>query len=374
MDYRFQWCESLSAPDFPVQAYVQLCERLPHSTPFNHLGWLRAAENSLEPDQTLHVLLGWSGDQLLLCLPLVRFRDVRFGLIWHTLRHLGYPMSDRLALLCQLDDQGLVEALEAIRRQLPHTLLQLNELTTDANTQRCMETWATLSSSHHRHLSCRAPYHLISAEDRQEPHRNVRYKLRKARKRSEEIGAVIRRVTPDAASIEALLEQLAAVEERSWKGQEEVGIFSDPRRRWMHEAFSALAAEGLVRVVMLEHQGRCINYRLGLLHKGRLYDYNLAFLPEYADLSGGRLLLDEWIQWGFDEGWRWIDASRISRSGSTHQLHERMNGQVEHLRWSFYSWRPSGILLGLAHRAWEWRKQRRGDEPVGSGGLQGARQ
>src|SRR5690606_13681812 len=117
-----------------------------------------------------------------------------------------------------------------------------------------------------------------------------------------EIGAEIRRVTPDATSIDALLERLAAVEERSWKGQEEVGIFSHPRRRWMYEAFSALAAEGLVRVVMLEHQGRCINYRLGLLHKGRLYDYNLAFLPEYAELSGGRLLLDEWIQWGFDEG------------------------------------------------------------------------
>src|SRR5690606_3999555 len=140
MDYRFQWCESLSAPDFPVQAYVQLCERLPHSTPFNHLGWLRAAENGLEPDQTLHVLLGWSGDQLLLCLPLIRLRESRFGLIWHTLRHLGYPMSDRLALLCQLDDQGLVEALGAIRRQLPHTLLQLNELTTDAHTQRYTPT------------------------------------------------------------------------------------------------------------------------------------------------------------------------------------------------------------------------------------------
>lgn len=372
MDYRFQWCESLSAPDFPVQAYAHLCERLPHCTPFNHLAWLRAAEHSLEPGQTLHVLLGWSGDQLKLCLPLVRFRDARFGLAWHTLRHLGYPMSDRLALLCQLDERGLGLALETIRRELPHTVLQLNELTTDANTQRCMETWAIMSSSHHRHLSCRAPYHLICAQDRQEPHRNVRYKLRKARKRSEEIGAVVRRVTPDAASVGALLERLATVEERSWKGQEEVGIFSEPRCDWMREAFSALAAEGLVRVVMLEHQGRCISYRLGLLHKDRLYDYNLAFLPEYADLSGGRLLLDEWIQWGFEEGWRWVDASRISRSGSTHQLHERMSGQVEHLRWSFYSWRPSGILLGLAHRAWEWRKQRRGGEPVTDGGLQGA--
>ncbi|SCY21832.1 MULTISPECIES: GNAT family N-acetyltransferase [Pseudomonas] len=374
MDYRFQWCDSLSAPDFPVQAYAQLCERLSHSTPFNHLTWLLAAEHNLEPDQPLHVLLAWKGDQLSLCLPLVAFRESRFGLRWRTLRHLGYPMSDRLALLCQLDDSGLTQALEEIRRRLPHTLLQLNELTTDANTQRCMQHWAHLSSSHHCHLSCRAPYHLISPQDRQEPHRNVRYKLRKARKRSDEIGATVRRVAPDAASIGALLDSLAAVEERSWKGQEEVGIFCEPRRGWMREAFTALAAVDLVRVVMLEHEGRCISYRLGLLHNGRLYDYNLAFLPEYAELSGGRLLLDEWIQWGLEEGWRWVDASRISRSGSTHQLHERMNGQVEHLRWSFYSWRPSGILMGLAHRAWEWRKQRRSGEPLGGDLLQGAGQ
>ena len=373
MDYRFQWCASLSAPEFPAQAYAQLCERLPHHTPFNHLAWLLAAEHSLLPEQRLHVLLAWKGDQLHLCLPLVTFRESRFGLSWTTLRHLGYPMTDRLALLCLLDEPGLSQALEAIRERLPHTVLQLAEFTNDTNTQRCMRHWAHMSSSHHCHLSCRAPYHFISAQN-QEPHRNVRYKLRKARKRSEEIGAVIRRVTPDAASIGGLLESLAAVEERSWKGQEEVGIFCEPRGRWMREAFTALAASGLVRVVMLEHEGRCISYRLGLLHHGRLYDYNLAFLPEYAELSGGRLLLDEWIQWGFEEGWRWIDASRISRSGSTHQLHERMNGQVEHLRWSFYSWRPSGILMGLAHRVWEWRKQRRSGEAVGGEPLPGAGQ
>ena len=370
MDYRLQWCASLSAPDFPVQAYAQLCERLPHTTPFNHLAWLLAAEHHLESDQQLHVLLGWSGDQLLLCLPLVTFHESHFGVAWRTLRHLGYPMSDRLALLCLLDEQGLTQALEAIRRHLPHTVLQLNEFTTDANTQRCMAHWARMSSSHHRHLSCRAPYHHL--ESPQEPHRNVRYKLRKARRRSEEIGAVIRRVTPDAASVGDLLDRLAAVEEHSWKGQEEVGIFCEPRNHWMREAFSTLAVTGLMRVVMLEHEGRCISYRIGLLHNGRLYDYNLAFLPDYADLSGGRLLLDEWIKWGAEEGWQWIDASRISRSGSTHQLHERMSGQVEHLRWSFYSWRPSGILLGLAHRVWEWRKQRQ--ENLGSAALQGASQ
>jgi hypothetical protein len=30
-----------------------------------------------------------------------------------------------------------------------------------------------------------------------------------------------------------------------------------------------------------------------------------------------------------------------------------MTGQLEHWRWSFYSWRPSGLALGLALRFWQ---------------------
>jgi CelD/BcsL family acetyltransferase involved in cellulose biosynthesis len=370
MDYRFQWCHSLSSTEFPLHAYNQLCNRLPHCTPFNHIGWLIAAEQALEPNQQLLILLAWEGDQLRLCLPLMQMRDARFGLSWRVLRHLGYPLSDRLALVCQLDETGLTRAWKEIGRRLPHSVMQLNELTTDQNTQRSMQHWARLSSSHHCHLSCRAPFHRITPEDHKEPNRDLRYKLRRARKRSDERGAVIRRVVPDATNIGAVLDSLAAVEQVSWKGQEEVGIFSGTRRSWMIQAFTALAANDLVRVVMLEHEGRCISYRLALLHNGRIYDYNLAFLPEYADLGSGRLLLDEWIRWGLEEGWQWIDASRVSRSGSTHQLHERMSGQVEHLRWSFYSWSPTGILLGVGHRLWEWRKQRQVVPASGSGKLQ----
>lgn len=65
-------------------------------------------------------------------------------------------------------------------------------------------------------------------------------------------------------------------------------------------------AEGRVRVVVLELDGRCISDRLGLLEQGRLYDYNLAFLAQYAGLGAGRVRLDEWIRRGLDERWQHI--------------------------------------------------------------------
>ncbi|KJH86720.1 MULTISPECIES: GNAT family N-acetyltransferase [Pseudomonas] len=365
MAIRFQWCRSLSAADFPATAFEQLRTQVPDATPFNTLAWLQAAEFALVPGQQLHVLLGWQDQDLLLCLPLVSGRERIGGLRFRVLHHLGYPLADRIALLARLDAEGMGQALAQIRQQLPHALLQLNEVVEPVGEQSVLSAWMAMSSTGERRLSCRVPVHLISDSDHQEISGDPRYKLRRARKRIAACGAQIRRITPDAISMGQLLRTLADVEAASWKGEEGVGIFADPgRRQWMNLAFTALAAQGLVRVVTLELNGECISYRLGLLDQGRLYDYNLAFLPQHADLGSGRVLLEEWIRWGLDENWRWIDASRVSLENSSHQLHERMTGQLEHWRWSFYSWQPGGLLMGFALRLWKslkpWFGKRRG--------------
>ena len=364
MTIRFQWYRSLGATEFPVSAYEQLRTQVPDTTPFNTLAWLQAAELALHPDQELHVLLGWQDQALNLCLPLVSTRERICGLRFRVLRHLGYPLADRIALLVHLDADAMGQALMQIRQQLPHALLQLNEVTEPVGEESVLSAWMALSSTGERRLSCRVPVHLISDSDHQEISGDPRYKLRRARKRIAACGARIQRVTPDAIGMGPLLRTLAEVEAASWKGEEGVGIFSDPlRRQWMNHAFTALAAEGLVRVVMLELDGHCISYRLGLLEQGRLYDYNLAFLPEHADLGSGRVLLEEWIRWGLDDNWHWIDASRVSLENSSHQLHERMTGQLEHWRWSFYSWQPGGLVLGLALRLWKGLKPWLGKRP-----------
>lgn len=281
-------------------------------------------------------------------------------------RHLGHPFSDRIGLLIDLRESHAAQVLRAIRKHLPHALLQLDEI---VDTSSWLPRWAARSSTHEQRRACLAPVHRISEADRQEVSGDPRYKLRRARKRIAACGAQVRRVTPDRDSAAQLLQAVSEVEAVSWKGDDGVGIFSVAgSRAWMFEAFTALADEGRLRLVLLELDGRCISYRLGLLERGRLYDYNLAFIPQYADLGSGRVLLQEWIDWGLDEGWEWIDASRVSLENSSHQLHERMTDQVEHLRQSFYSWRPGGLCLGLALRLWQrfkpWLKARRAKAAV----------
>ncbi|WP_207868137.1 GNAT family N-acetyltransferase [Pseudomonas sp. 58(2021)] len=351
---RFEWRTSLCAPDFPAAAYEALRLRVTDHTPFNSLGWLIAAEQTLDASEHLHILLGWEADELRLCLPLVSGRERFGGIPFGVVHHLGYPLADRLALLSVLAAEDMRQALRLIRHRIPHALLQFNELSEPAGEESVLTEWMAHSSTGERRLSCRVPVHLISDADLQEVSGDPRYKLRRARKRIAACGARIRRIIPDALTMGPLLQAISEVEAVSWKGDEGVGIFATERsRRCIESAFTALAAQGLVRVVTLELDGRCISYRLGLLEQGRLYDYNLAFLPQYADLGSGRVLLEEWIRWGLEDHWRWIDASRVSLENSSHQLHERMTGQLEHWRWSFYSWRPSGLLLGLGLRVWQ---------------------
>ncbi|QIH07944.1 MULTISPECIES: GNAT family N-acetyltransferase [unclassified Pseudomonas] len=365
MTLRWQWCTSLCTENFPAQAYERLCEATEQATPFNRLGWLRGAEQALTEHQALHILLGWQDAKLLLCLPLIAGRESRGGLPLRVLRHLGHPLSDRLALLvAPAARSAMAEALGQIRRRLPHDLLQLHELVDAAGV---LEPWRRASSYGEQSLGCRVPEHQILPSDRDEASGTLRYELRRAKKRCAEIDARVVRLSPSAQDIDQVLQRLCEVEQSSWKGTDGLGIFSGARRQqWMFSALHALAAEDRVRVAMLEHQGRCISYRLGLLERGRLYDYNIAFLADYANLGSGRLLLDEWIRWGLEDGWQWVDASRVSLSRSSHQLHERLSGLVEHQRWSFYSWRPRGLLAGLGERLWQrlkphfkaWRERR----------------
>ncbi len=353
------WCASLRTHDFPAADYEALRQRLAANTPFNHLGWLRAAEAALQPGQLLQVLLGHQDGKLCLCLPLVREREAFGPLGLLVVRHLGHPLSDRIALLIDLPPSAAAKVLRTIRRDLPHALLQLSEVPDDVAGDGWLRRWARRSSTFERRLTCSVPVHRITDADRQEVSGDPRYKLRRARKRIAACGAQVRRVMATPENIESLLDAVSAVEAASWKGDDEVGIFSgEQRRQWMYQAFTALAAQGLVCLVLLELDGRCISYRLGLLERGRVYDYNLAFEPAYRDLGSGRVLLEALIHWGLDEGWEWIDASRVSLENSSHQLHERMTDHIEQWRLSCYSWRLDGIVLGLALRCWQWLKPR----------------
>ncbi len=360
MSIQFSWCTSLSEKIFSKQDYSNLVSQVKESTPFNHIAWLAGAEQSLENHQHLKILLGYENTELVVCLPLIVCTEKTLGLPIRVVRHLGYPLSDRIALIVKENtDHILEQALLEIRKTLSFSMIQLSEITEQSAQASGLKQWQKKFWYSEDRLSCAAPAHQVTEEDRLEPSGNIRYKLRKARKRAEALPTTIERIKPTSENVADVINAISEVELQSWKGDDGVGVFSGQQRlNWMTIALSGFAETGHLRVLAMFHNDRCISYRLGFLDKNRIYDYNLAFLPDYASLGSGRLLLDEWIKWGLDEGWQWIDASRVSLQDSSHQLHERCTEFVEHRRWSFYSMRPAGVLLASSYKVWQFIKPR----------------
>lgn len=360
LSIEFFWLDSVLGDDFPEAEYNALLEQIAGRTPYNLLSWLRGAEQGMPATQRISILLGYRSGELVLCLPLLVSSERPLKMPVTVVRHLGYPLTDRIALAVRGDIPGLLDmALAEIRKKIRFSYMQLSEITRDCARDSGLDQWHKQFWFSESRISCSVPVHEITESDRLEPSGNIRYKLRRARKRADQISATVSHITPDRETVCNLIETIAAVEDASWKGDDGVGVFSgEMRMRWMKTALTGLAVEGRVRVVSMEHEGRCISYRLGLLDQGRIYDYNLAFLPEYASLGSGRLLLDEWIKWGLDEDWRWVDASRVRLEDSSHQLHERCSYFEEHRRWTFYNSNLSGLLLGLAYKAWLFIKPR----------------
>lgn len=355
MSIRFVWCNSLSEALFPVQDYSKLLELIPESTPFNHIAWLKGAEQNLETHQQLKILLGYDNNELVICLPLILCAEKALGLPIKVLRHLGYPLSDRIALGVKANTNNFLrQALQEIRQKLSFSLIQFSEITEQSAKISGLKQWQKEFWYSEDRLSCAAPTHHITEADRAEPAKNIRYSLRKARKQANELPATIERIAVTSENALGIIKDISEVEQLSWKGSSGVGIFSgEQRMNWMTTALIGFAETDHLRVLVMRHNDRCVSYRLGFLDKGRLYDYNIAFLPDYANLGSGRLLLDEWIRWGLDENWQYIDASRVSLQDSSHQLHERCTEFIEHRRWTFYSMRPTSLILALSYKLWQ---------------------
>jgi CelD/BcsL family acetyltransferase involved in cellulose biosynthesis len=340
-------------------AYRELLVSAPATTPFNHVGWLQAAAEAAEPGETVAVLWAWRDGVALGCLPLIVASQRVARVPVRLVRHLGFPLADRIGLAVRSDSLGVLgEMLRAVTARFGGHIIQWNELVVTPEIGKELESFGRARCFRwDRELSCRVPRRARTPADCEESSlpKEVKLELRRSRRRLEDSHGVVRRIEPTSDSIDALVLACKAVEDASWKGEDEVGIFSGERRtRWMQQAFRAWAADDAVRAITVEVNGQVVSYRLGPFADGVFFDYNIAFLPEMRRLGAGRLLLDEALRWSVDAGWRFVDASRVSITNSSHQLFERPHELVDNERWTFVprSVRLLPYWVALSVRAW----------------------
>jgi CelD/BcsL family acetyltransferase involved in cellulose biosynthesis len=375
--YAVSWAGDLDGLGRDGGDLTALLSTVRGSTFFNAWEWTSGSAAALPPRRSLHVLSVRKDGTLVACLALTWGPERIHGLPVRSVRLLGDPLADRVAVPLAPGEPGLGRVLlDALMTfPLPWDAIVLSELVEDRALMALITAWASERGVglHWRHCA-RAPIIGLDAPDvgalRATYPRTLQTRLRRSRKRLEAAGAVrFERSTPTPAEVDPLLGTFKTVEDRSWKGRRGGGIFGPPDRFAFFRALSLrIAARGWLDVGLLRLDGRVISYRYGFRFGGVYLDYNLAYDPDYAGLSPGRILLDEMIASSLELGLAAVDASHGTvRDG--HQLQEWTERYTDH----YQLWLLGGTLRGRALAILRNRVKPGVDRWRASSGLQGGR-
>ena len=347
------WFDNVSSAVTPVE-YDGLIERVPGATVFNSWPWVTACSDHLLSNEAISVLTIRSRDETLIAIALtvVKIENL-YGIRTKVARFVGVPYGDRFSLLVDPKIDKLMPVfLDNLINHAPDSwdYFVWNEYLEDAEIDPKIESWA--KGSHPRFYKIATshcpvlPLSTLTREEMEKSYsKNMKTRLRRGRKKLQAAGDVeITHYRPDENKVAALLDEIRAVEERSWKGEDGVGIFSRGSFAFFKDVSQRLAKRQLLDVAEIRINGELATYRYGFCYRGGFLDYNLAFLPEYKKIGLGRILLDEIILSALDNGYSALDGSRVGVN-SRHLLFERTEKTVRHLRWYWYSNSFKGLCI-----------------------------
>jgi CelD/BcsL family acetyltransferase involved in cellulose biosynthesis len=346
----WRWETDLDSLGANGEHLVALVNGVAAATVFNTWEWTVAAANHLHRgSRRLIMLTGWRGADLVCCVPATAGVERLHGLRVSSLRLIGDPLADRSPLLYREDEEGIVENIVAHLERCPVAwdVLILSEL--PENDDQFRYLLARLLAGQRKifsRLCASTPVLILDGFDRKQIvagySKSLALRQKRARKKLADAGNVrFQRMLPGVDTVNKLLDRLMKIEDASWKGKIGVGIFSSAERRTFFTDLSTrLAKRRWLDVSILWLDECAISYRFGFRFRGVFYDYNLAYLPEYARLSPGRILLEEILLSSTDEGLRAVDASRASLKNG-HLLQDWTELRQDHYQvWVFsVSWR-----------------------------------
>jgi CelD/BcsL family acetyltransferase involved in cellulose biosynthesis len=107
------------------------------------------------------------------------------------------------------------------------------------------------------------------------------------------MGAVFHEViVPDPAEFDALFDEAAAIELRSWKREAGSAMLCDPAKEAFFRAyFRDACAKGTLRVAFLRIGATAVAMQLAIETQGRYWLFKIGFDDAYAKCSPGTLLM-----------------------------------------------------------------------------------
>ena len=328
--YTFSWLQGVPQDLAFAASYQRLLTRAPQATIFQTWEWVSCAMKHLVGNRVLYLVCVWETGELAACLPVTWGLERVHGLTVRSIRVLGEGLADYMPLLVAGEDGAIREVLLDALAMGPRSwdVVILSELPEQADERSAIEQWGRGRRLKLHWRSCtRAPILELlgrsGAEVRQHYSKTLRTRLHRSRKKLDAAGAVrFERVLPTSAQTDGVIDQCKSIEDASWKGQQGIGIFSTAERlAFFREVAKQFAARGWLDIGWLSLDAQVVSYRFGFRYQDVFLDYSLSFHPTYAELSPGRILLDDMVASSADLGLKAVDASHGGIEHG-HQLQE----------------------------------------------------
>lgn len=164
--------------------------------------------------------------------------------------------------------------------------------------------------------------------------RNRRETLSRKRRRFEALPGARMRMVESAAELAPAFERLVELHQLRWSGRTELPAFSTPQYRGFHwDLMKALLAQGQLRLLSLELEGRTIAMIYGMQYKGRFCFFQSGFDPAHAQLSPGDVLMGYAVELAIEKGCGIFDMLKGDHEYKRHFIQEsRRNLEIRAFR------------------------------------------
>lgn len=199
--------------------------------------------------------------------------------------------------------------------------------------------------------------------------RNLRGDLRRTRRRLEDHDQVRIDHYGSGEDLQRLLEDVFAVESRSWKAEAKTAIVSARRTKHFYEQVMAWASERTsLSVSILRVDDQPVAMELGIVEGGVHFAIKGSYDESYRRFSPGKLLMHSVIRNAFTQGLKRVellgaedDYKRLwaTESHLRMQLHAYIGSPLGWLQWTADVYgRPLARRAGLARLRRQWRRRR----------------
>lgn len=372
--YRYELIDSTEGLRALRTRWNELLARQPQASLFSRWDWLITWWESFSQAEDRLAVVWVEKDGVPFALaPFFVRRSRYYGLSRRLLRFVGEGHSDRADILVSEPDATFYDGLFAfLRERVVWDVVYLREIPQES----ALLAWGRKLGSARLEEDSDCPYISFAAGQTVEAFRQtISKKLRREfsnltnrLKKHGEYRFVHRLLSgPD----DPALKQLRDIEQHSAKAARDIHLVFSPETNYAFQQHLLETFDDTVQPLLtaLELNGEIISYLYGFIFGGAYHAYNMAFLPEYARLSPGKLTMqaaiEEAIQRGIEEfdflrgasffksKWSKTSRSQVHLTLLRNDLVSRLHG------WLIFTARPTiKLLLQRLKRAVALSKKR----------------